>query len=116
MNVDRIQYLYHATYSPLLPYIKSFGLGGYKKNKAWEDSKNNVVYLATDLDEAISYAETSELVPESWLEKIIVLKIPIKNLSQEKLTRDENVIDGSTTFEYHGIIPFQNIEKIIPYR
>ena len=107
---------YHATYKPLSSSIKNFGLGGSKKIQAWEDSKINAVYLASDPDEAISYAETSELVPESWLDKIIVLRIPKNKLTPEKLNCDENIIDSTMSFEYHGIIPFLSINKIIKYR
>ena len=101
--------LYHATYKPLLGSIKINGLGATSRTN-WEDSKPGVVYLAYDPDVAESYAETSERVPEEWLDQIVVLKINTSNLDPSKLLSDKNVIDGQDTLEYHGIIPPENIE------
>lgn len=56
--------LYHATYKPLLKKIMINGLGGNTR-KNWEDSVTGVIYLAKDPYVAESYAETSDLVPES---------------------------------------------------
>lgn len=99
------QFLYHATYKPRLKKIMAHGLGGAPKIKRnWSDSKEGVVYLAYDPNVAESYAETAEEVPESYLDQIIILKIDINQLDKEKLTRDENVIDGEDTLEYHGVI------------
>lgn len=105
------EYLYHATYKPRLKSILTFGLGS-KSKKNWEDSKDGVVYLASDYDEAYSYAETSDLVPESYLDNIVVFQIETSKLNKKLLYLDNNVIDGSSTFEYHGIIP-GNFLKIL---
>lgn len=99
------QYLYHATYKALLRNIKKKGLGNTKR-VFWEDSKPGVVYLATDPDIAESYAEANDEVNEQWLDEIIILKVKIKDLDQKKLFIDKNVIGGSDTYEYHGIIPW----------
>ena len=96
--------LYHATYKPLLKSIQKNGLGGSGAQTNWEDSKPGVVYLAKDPDVAYSYAETNDVVPDSWLDQIVILTIPINNLNLNKLHNDENVIDDDSTFEYHGII------------
>ena len=96
--------LYHATYKPLLKSIQKNGLGGSGAQTNWEDSKPGVVYLAKDPDVAYSYAETNDVVPDSWLDQIVILSIPINNLNLNKLHNDENVIDDDSTFEYHGII------------
>ena len=55
-----LKYLYHATYKPFLNSIKLKGLGNTNR-KMYSDSKGKgVVYLADDVDIAISYAEESE--------------------------------------------------------
>lgn len=100
------QFLYHATYEPYLKNIMKYGLGGAPDIKPnWGDSKQGVVYLAYDPNVAESYAETAEEIPEDYLDQIIILKIDINQLDKQKLTRDENVIDGGDTLEYHGVIP-----------
>ena len=67
------QYLYHATYKPLLKKIRKKGLDTSSSKRAWEDSVPGYVYLALDPYVAESYAEASEMVPERWLDKIIIL-------------------------------------------
>ena len=102
-------YLYHATYRPLLKSIKQHGLGGDNAQAKWEDSKPGVIYLATDPNVAESYAETSDVVPEEWLDQIVILKISTKGL-ENKIQIDKNVQDNEgDTLEYHGIIPLSNI-------
>ena len=108
-NFDK--FLYHATYKPLIKSIKKFGLGGGEYKSNWEDSKN-VVYLATDPDIAESYAESSDYVDEDWLDQIILLSVLINDLDLDLLKRDENVIDGGDTFEYHGVIPFDKLKLV----
>ena len=104
VNVPSV--LYHATYRPLLKSIKQHGLGGDKAQAKWEDSKPGVVYLALDPNVAESYAETSEAVPNEWLDEIVILKISTAGLNLSKLKVDANVIDNAgDTLEYHGVIP-----------
>lgn len=108
--------LYHATYKPLLNKIKQDGLDTTKSKKAWEDSKPGLVYLATDLDVAASYAESSDMVPDSYLDNIIVLHIDTSKLDSSKLSVDKNVQDNAgDTLEYSGVIPFSAITKITKY-
>ncbi len=104
-NKDIPQYLYHATYRPLLRKIKKLGLGNTKRTY-WDDSKPGVVYLANDPDVAQSYAEANQNCNEDWLDQIVVLKIKTSDLDQDKLSIDQNVRndDQPSTFEYHGII------------
>ena len=98
--------LYHATYRPLLKSIKRHGLGGDRAQAKWEDSVPGVVYLALDPNVAESYAESSEAVPDEWLDEIVVLKILTAGLDLEKLKLDQNVLDNAgDTLEYHGVIP-----------
>jgi hypothetical protein len=101
--------LYHATYKPRLKSIKLKGLGaGGKRN--WEDSQRGVVYLALDPNVAESYAETSDMVPDEWLDSIVILKIATAGLDPNKFHIDRNVQDNAgDTVEYHGIIPPSNI-------
>ena len=101
------QILYHATYRPLLRSVKLNGLGGKgSEKKKWEDSVHGVVYLALDPNVAESYAETSDAVPDEWLDEIVILKVDTTKLDPTKFKIDSNVQgnDGSTV-EYHGVIP-----------
>lgn len=106
------KFLYHATYEPLLPSIKKTGLNTSKAKKAWEDSEAGVVYLANDPYVAESYAETSEMVDEDWLDQIVILKVDSKDLDLSKLKDDRNVRsdEPSDTFEYHGVIPWKKLK------
>lgn len=105
--------LYHATYLPLLDSIKKNGLGATEQTY-WEDSRSGVVYLSVDEGIAISYAEANESVPEEWLDEIVVLEIKWDNLDPNYLFIDENVQDNDgVTLEYHKIIPWSDIDKII---
>lgn len=112
-NVLEPQYLYHATYGKVMDSIREHGLDNRHGQLAWQDSKLGVVYLAYNPYEAESYAETSEDVPEDWLDDIIVLKVNICKLDKSRLHRDNNVIGGETTFEYHGVIPYDAVEIFI---
>ena len=109
LDQDMPSVLYHATYKPRLKSIKLKGLGaGGKRN--WEDSQRGVIYLALDPNVAESYAETSDMVPEEWLDQIVILKISTAGLDPNKFGIDSNVQDNSgDTVEYHGVIPVSNI-------
>jgi len=121
-STDEDPYFYHATYTPVVPLIQKNGLGGGSWVKAWSDSKEGVVYLAKDPYVAYSYAETSEEVPEEWLDHIVILKIKKDTLDPEKIKSDNNVIGDQDTLEYHGVIPwkalrpttFNNLEEVNP--
>jgi hypothetical protein len=110
MITDIPDILYHATYRPLLRSIQKNGLGGMGIERRWEDSVPGVVYLALDPDVAESYAETSETVPDEWLDEIVVLKINTTKLDKSKFHLDKNVQDNTgNTVEYHGVIPITAI-------
>lgn len=110
---DNDDILYHATYKPVLDSILQYGIDPKRGKKNWEDSKDDLVYLATDRDVAISYAEISEEVPEEWLDQIVVLWIDTNQLDQEKLSTDKNVIGNKgETVEYSGYISPDCIIKI----
>ncbi len=100
----------------MLKKIKEKGLDTRDSKKAWDDSVPGYVYLAKDLDVAASYAETSETVPDSWLDQIIILTIDASKLDPNKLFDDENVKNESTdTVEYRGVIPFNAVVKVEKY-
>ena len=101
---DGSDILYHATYRPLLRSIKAQGLGGSDAQAKWEDSQPGVTYLARDPEVARSYAETSDMVPEEWLDDIVILAIDASRLDPRRLRRDRNVQDDDSTLEYHGVI------------
>jgi len=105
---DIPQYLYHATYKPLLKKIKERGLDTNDSKKAWDDSVPGYVYLALDPYVAESYAESSEMVPDSWLDNIIILKVDTSKLDKSKLFIDQNIQDNEgDTLEYRGVIPWE---------
>lgn len=109
LNVPK--FLYHATFQPLIQSILKYGLGGSgSETKRYSDSQSGVVYLADSYDVAESYAEVAEDVPDEWLDQIVVFKIEVSKLDQLKLSKDKNVQDGDTTFEYSGIIPTSNLQ------
>ena len=106
--------LYHATYKPFLKSIQLSGLGN-TTNKMWTDSKQGVVYLATDPWVAESYAEESEWLdevndPDYYLDNIIILEINTEEIDSNKLYVDKNVLldddEENATWEYHGTIPW----------
>ena len=106
--------LYHATFSKLLRKIKKCGYLGNSPYKLWSDSNKKYVYLATDPDEAYSYAETAlddcdneRLYDMLEDDDIVILEIDTKYLDKNKLFKDENVVDGETTYQYEGIINCQ---------
>lgn len=105
--------LYYATFSKLLRKIKKCGYLGNSPYKL-SDSNNKYVYLSTDPDKAYSYAETAlddydneRLYDMLKDDDIVILEIDTKYLDKNKLFRDENVVDGETTYQYKGIINCQ---------
>jgi len=109
-------FLYHATYNALIKKIKVDGLDTNKAKRAWEDSVPGHVYLAKDPDVAASYAESSDDVPDSWLDNIVVLKIDTSKIDRSKLFIDKNVRDNEgDTLEYRGVISPEAIVEIKNY-
>ena len=121
-----LDYLYHATYAP---YFKQIKKSGYIKpgiNKNWGIS-GEFVYLSRDPEDAASFAESVEDVPEKYLDKIVILKIDPKYLDIEKLDIDHNQsysydsdidLEDPTTwvqFEYDGEIPVRAIVEVTKY-
>lgn len=107
------EFLYHATYKPLLDNIRKTGLGG-TKNAWWEDSVQGVVYLADDPDIAESYAEANDNVDDKWLDEIVIFEVNVSDIDASKLCVDENVRSDEPphTYEYHGTIPYSALRII----
>lgn len=119
-------FLYHATYKPYWKEIQKDGFISGGRHCNWQDlSKTNLIYLARDPEVAYSYCETSDSVPEEFLDQIVVLQIDINKLNIDSLNIDENVAysyDGPTDpdypetwqeFQYEEKIPVSFITKII---
>ena len=110
-------FLYHATYRPYWEEIQKDGFISGGKHCNWQDlSKANLIYLARDPEVAYSYCETSDSVPEEFLDQIVVLQIDINKLNIDSLNIDENVsysYDGPTDPDYPDTWQeFQYEEKI----
>ena len=102
--------LYHATFEPYIESIKQYGLGGKTSPKNYEDSKEGVVYLAIDPDMAESFAETTDIAPEEYLDQIVILEVDTSQLDKTKLFKDMNyfvmnTVTNPVSFEYHSVIP-----------
>jgi hypothetical protein len=119
-------FLYHATYQPYWEEIQKDGFISGGKHCNWQDlSKSNLIYLARDPEVAISYCETSDDVPEEFLDLIVVLQIDINKLNIDSLNIDENVAysyDGPADpdypdtwqeFQYEEKIPVSFITNVI---
>ena len=125
-EIFETDFLYHATYKPYWEEIQKDGFISGGRHCNWQDlSKSNLIYLARDPEVAYSYCETSDSVPEEFLDQIVVLQIDINKLNIDSLNIDENVAysyDGPTDpdypetwqeFQYEEKIPVSFITKII---
>lgn len=117
MNVRDIPLiLYHATYTHYLKSIKRFGLGSEVRRRSWESSRPGVVCLASDKDEAYSYAEIADTVPDTWHDRIVVLAVNTADLNKSKIFPDTNIkLDPGqkpTCFEYRGTISFEKLSVV----
>lgn len=92
--------LYHATFRTNLPSIKKTGLdGSHKKN--WDISNDGDICLCTDYDEAISYCETAEDVPDYKYNSGIIL-LAVNIINKAAIKRDINIKDTNTCFTFNG--------------
>lgn len=83
--------LYHATYKPYWEEIKKSGRLKSGIHSNWEGlSDGGLIYLSKDYDNAVSYAETAEDIPEEFLDQIIVLEIDADKLDLDSLDLDHN--------------------------
>jgi hypothetical protein len=99
-EADVPEYLFHATYLPLKKKIEKEGLV-LGKNKNWEFSDLGV-YFDRTYEGAEAFAEESDIVPEDWIDNIIVFKVFTKDLILDKLEYDPNVIieDGEQPYSF----------------
>lgn len=120
--------LYHATYKPYWEEIQKDGFIRPGKHSNWPDifKTYRYTYLSVDYDNAVSYAETAEDVPEEYLDQIVVLEINADKLDVNSISADENQIydswddegrsieDPSTwvELEYDKPIPVSAIRKV----
>lgn len=111
---DIPEYLYHATYIPLMKKISLEGLKpGAGRSYSFSESG---VYFDRTREGAEGFAECAEEVPDKWLDNIVVLKVASKNLDKNKLEYDPNVIvdegEEPQSFIYKGSIPASMLEEI----
>ena len=120
--------LYHATYKPYWEEIKKEGFIKPGKHYNWSDifKTYRYIYLSTDYDNAYSYAETAEEVPEELLNQIVVLEIDANKLDIDSISADENQIYDSdedegksiedpltwVELEYDKPIPISAVKKV----
>ena len=118
---DKIpEFLYHATYKPYLNEIKKDGkISINPPHDNWEMDNDRCIYLAANKDMARSFAETSDYVPEDFLNEIVILKIPSNKLDLEYLELDPNIDlyfdpEGLTDFcyAYYKDIPFSAVQEL----
>ncbi len=111
--------LYHATWNPLIPNISRLGLGGNIELRNFDGIETGV-YLAENVQEAISFVEATENedIPEDWYEQIVVCEVDTTKLDLSKLYKDPNIImlDGGDyeyrCFVYKAVIPLTAIADI----
>lgn len=110
-------YLYHATYSSLIDEISKHGLIP-GKNKNWEDSDSDFIYLASDPEIAYDFAVNTEN-EKFENDDIFVITIDADELDLLKLYADPNIDfeddEEIYSFIYEGIIfpeAFVDIENI----
>ena len=106
------KWLYHATFRTNLKSIKELGLGA-KQRKNWEISRDNVVCFASEPDIANDFCECAEDVSDFVFNSgVIVLAVKSLDLDPKLLSRDRNILDELTCYEYKGIIPSNKLYVI----
>ena len=100
--------LYHATYKACLDRIMTNGLTiEADHKKAWTDSECSFIYLPSDPEAAISFAEKNKNVPKEWIDEIVLLEIDSEQLDMALIHLDYLVKDSSrlTAYQYTWDIP-----------
>lgn len=99
--------LYHATFNAYVDSIMKSGLqGGLSKN--YPDSEPHLVYLATDMETAISFCEIAEPADDIYDSGICCFEVTLDEASRAKLIYDPNIIDSDIYkcyYAYPGTIP-----------
>ena len=131
MNLNGIQYLYHATPSCYVRSIKKYGLGGKLPIKRFWDyvdtpyeNMTTGVFLATDEYVAESYVEASDAFEEladSYEDRygkeleIVVFRVDVKDLNLDLLDIDSNQQtddESECTYFYSGVIPYSDLKIV----
>lgn len=113
---DIPEVVYHATYRHLLDSILEHGLGHseHRPQSMWSDSDPTQVYLAENIDVALSYAETAEYAEDDWLDNVVVIGIYTNQLNTSKLRLDPNLQDNTgDSFIYDGVIPCKSFKNVL---
>ena len=106
--------LYHATFQAYLPSIMEKGLLP-NQQKNLEDCEPGFVYLAKDMDAAISYCEVAEDTYESSVSEsgICCFEISTENIDIKKLVKDPNILEDpdedNGCYAYAGEIPSRHL-------
>ena len=105
---------YHATYKPLLEKIKKQGLLPEKAGKNFDVIEKGI-YIDRTKEGAKAFAEINENVPEEWIDDIIVFEFTAKQIKDEFLEYDPNMITSAgqlpQTFIYKNILKVDSITK-----
>lgn len=97
-------YLYHATFEANKESILKNGLqlpNGKENFKGMYAGE--YIYLAQTPEQAASFAELAENVPEKWLDKIIVFKVEVdmEDLDLDPNNKDDNETGMTFICPYH---------------
>lgn len=100
--------LYHATFQAYFTSIQEKGLVP-DDNKTWQDCASGFVYLADDMEAAISFCEAAEDTPAEIFDSgICCFEIDSKFLDKNSLFSDPNILDAEDAdphyFAYAGKI------------
>lgn len=112
--------LYHATFRQYLESIKEYGLGGNITKRNHDISNEEVlVYLSEDYEECeIMISEADPIISgELTMDDVILLEVCSDDLDGMFLYPDANLNnwdEGTTSWEYLKVIPFDKIEVLDP--
>lgn len=106
--------LYHATFQAYCLSIEEKGLIPGQQ-KTWENCESGFVYLAEDMDGAVSFCEAAEDVSdEIYNSGICCYEVELSALDLTLLRDDPNILDpqeeGERCYAYAGEIPFDKLQ------
>jgi len=109
-NIPKI--LYHATYRAFNNSILEKGLIP-RYTCIWDDCQYGV-YLANNPNLAESFCETSENVPDEYIDDIIIFSVDTSLLDSDKFEPDPHtLLDKNQNLEcyiYRGVIPVNTLK------
>lgn len=108
--------LYHATYGAYLSPIVSEGLKPVEHSN-WKGCERGYVYLASEMEAAVSYCENSYVFDEIYDTGIYCFEIDVASLDKDSLLPDPNFVlwpddPDPGCFAYPGVIPFDNMKLV----